>query len=630
MRKWLEFGLFLIVGGLIAWLTIEAWFDPLQFTVLAGDDLANLEPSSKSYGESILFLASYLKFRPVASFAQWAVTHWTGGDAREMAAAAVVIHALNALVFFFLAYRVVRLSLAISLGLTVIAILNRFTANLISPSGAIAEGIGVTVLLCIVAVAFRFMERPTVRRAASLSLLFLVILHIHERFIGLAGPLIFLAIGVWTRSRVSALVVGLGAVASCLLNFGIKKSVLDIPFFIGTTTQPIEFDLAQICLFLWHGTLNLAGINSGPTYLSLENFTESPLWIKAISIAAAVLTCGLVAKVIRDTILSPRGEARRAAYLRCTFLVLTTGVLLLSASITFRQEYRWLYSPYLVFLCLLALGVSRTARPGQWSPLLATCLIFLSVIRETYLERRIPNLFYFPVQQVASNLFYTLQHVSGIREKEAVLIRGNVPTYDWAFLGNTFSRTYGLPRLEFAGGPPVAEQIGPGTVVLDYHAADNSFTVGQSPSLAPEGWHTMNFAVLEKAAGALVPDPRLSTPSHTPLFVMPKNGVNCIEAVAPLEVTVEAPPNAKLLHICLSHFYASGDGVNVEVAGVSSNGTVTLLTREIPALPNDDYPVWRKYQLTLPSAIHSVQLRVFSKSGDPSADWVAVRDFSFE
>jgi hypothetical protein len=220
--------------------------------------------------------------------------------------------------------------------------------------------------------------------------------------------------------------------------------------------------------------------------------------------------------------------------------------------------------------------------------------------------------------------------VSGIHEKDEVLIRGDVPTHDWAFLGNTFSRTYGLPRLEFAGGPPVTEEINPGTVVLDYHAADNSFTVAQAPSPVLERGHKMDFAVLEKAASALLPDPGLSTPTQTRLFVMPKNGVNCIIAVAPLDVAVDAPPGAKSLYVCLSHVYTDGDGVNVEVAATSTTGTATLLTREIPPLPNDDYPIWRKYELTLPPDVQSMQLHVFSKSGNPAADWVAVRDFSFE
>jgi hypothetical protein len=629
LRKSAEVFLLLVLGGLIAWLAIEAWFDPLRFTVLAGDDLANLEPSSKSYGESIAFLASYLKFRPVASFAQWSVTHWTNGDARGMAAVAIAIHSVNALLFFVLTHRILRLTQAISLGLTVIAILNRFTANLISPSGAIAEGIGVTVLLCIVAAALRFLERPTVRRAALLTFLFLLILHIHERFLVLVCPLLLVAVGAWTRSRFSALLVGLGAIASCLANFGIKKFWLGTPILIGTTTRPLEFDFAQIWFFIWHGALNLFGIHSGPSYLSLEDFSESPLWIRSVSVAAAALTCILVAKIIGDAVLAPPGE-KNTVLQRLLFFFSTTGVLLLSASITFRQEYRWLYSPYLVFLCLLASGVSRRARPGATSFALVTCLISLSVVREAYLVQRLPNLFYFPVQQVASNLFYTLQHVSGIREKEAVLIRGDVPTYDWAFLGNTFSRTYGLPPLEFAGGPPVVEEVGPMKVVVDYHPSDNTFTQAQAQSLAPGKGHMMEFAVLEQKAATLPSDPRLSTPTQTQLFVASKNGANCIVAVSPLEVTVQPPANAKTLRVCVSHFYSLGDGVNLDVAALSATGLTTLLERELPPLPNDDYPVWRKYELTLPPGIEGVELHVYSKSGDPTADWVAVRDFSFE
>lgn len=628
--KWLEVALLLSIGFVVAWLAIEAWFDPLRFPVLVGDDLASLEASRKSYVAATQWLAGYLKFRPVATLAICALTQWTRGDAREMASIGVAIHALNALIFFFVAYRVLRVSLAVSLGLTFIAILNRFASNIISPGSATAEGIAVTALLFIVVVAMRFIERPTVRRAALLALLFLLVVHIHERFLGLAGPLILIAIGAWTRSRVSAAVVGLGSVSSGLLNFGLKKFWLGTPFFIGGETRPIDFNLPQMGSFLWHGALNLVGINSGPDYFSLEDFSASPFWIRFVSVGAAVLSCCLVAKVVRDTIRAPAGEARRAAFFRLAFFVSATAVLLLSASITFRQEYRWLYPPYLAFLCLLSLGMRRAARPGPWSQLLVTCLILLSVSREIYLEERLPRLFYFHASQVAGNLFSTLEHVDGIREKDAVLIRGDVPSHDWIFLGNTFSRTYRLPRLEFASGPPLSEEIDPGEVVVDYHAADKSFTVGYSQPLAPERGHAMNYSVLEKVAAALTPNSQVSTPTKTQLFVMPQNGVMCMVAVAPLEVTVEAPPGAKALRVCLSHVYAIGDGLDVEVSTVSSSGSATLLAREIPPLPNNDFPVWRKYEMALPSGIQKVQLHVFSKSGDPTADWVGLRDFSFE
>lgn len=629
--KWLKIVLLLIVGGLVAWFAIEAWFHPLRFKVLAGDDLASLDASRQSYVASVQWLASYLKFRPVTSFVLWAVTHWSGGDARQMASVGIAIQSLNALIFFLLAYRLLHISPALSLGLTFIAILNRFTANLISPTSAIAEGIGAIALLCIVAVALRFLEQPTIRRAALLALLFLIIVHIHERFLVLACPLALIAIGVWTWTRVSAVVLILGVTASGLLNFGIKRLLLGTPILIGGETRPIHFNISEICSFLWHGTLNLVGINSGPSYLSLEDFSESPFWIQVVSVAAAVLSCCLVAKIIRDAFLAPAGEVRKVAFLRLGFYASATALLLLSASITFRQEYRWLYNPYVVFLCLLGLGVRRASRVAPWSHFLMICLIALSISREIYLRQRLHNLFYFHVEQVASNLFDTLQHVSGIHEKDTVLIRGNVPVHDWAFLGDTFSRTYRMPHLEFAAGPVVAEEIDAAqVVVIDYNATDNSFAVAQPPPQIQDRRHTMNYSVLEKVAAALAPDPRISTPAKTHLFAMSENGVMCMVAVAPLELTVEAPPGAKALRVCLSHVYAMGDGVNVEILGDSATGSATLLAREIPPLLNNDFPVWRKYELTLPPGTQNVQLHVFSKSGDPIADWVGLRDFAFE
>jgi hypothetical protein len=629
--KWLRLALLLGVAGVIAWFSIEAWFNPLQFSVLAGDDLHSLDAALQGYVASVQWLASYFKFRPVMSLAIWAVVQWSQGDANKIASVGVAIHALNALIFFFLAYRVLRVPLALSLGLTFIAILNRFHANIISPGSGVGEGIAVTALLCIVIISMRFLEQPTVRRATLLALLFLILVHIHERFLGLACPLALVAIGVWARDRVSAVLVIGGVTASGLLNFGIKKFVLGTPILIGGETRPIDFNIPQICSFLWHGALNLLGINSGPSYLSLENFSESPFWIQFVSVTAALLSCCLIAKIILDAIRAPAGEARKVAFLKLGFYASATAVLLLSASITFRQEYRWLYDPYVVFLCWLALAVGQAARRAPWSQSLMICLLALSISREIYLRQRLPNLFYFQAAQVASNLFYTLQHVSGIREKDAVVIHGEVPSHEWVFLGNRFSRFYHFPRLEFASGPAVAEETdGTQVVVVDYNATDNSFTVAQPPPPIQDRGHTMNYSVLEPLAAALPPDPRVSTPTKTQLFVMPENGVMCMVAVAPLEITVAPPTGTKTLRVCLSHVYALGDGVDVEIDAISGSGSATLLAKQVPPLPNNDFPVWRKYELALPVGTEKVQLHVLSKSGDPTADWVVLRDFSFE
>jgi hypothetical protein len=74
--------------------------------------------------------------------------------------------------------------------------------------------------------------------------------------------------------------------------------------------------------------------------------------------------------------------------------------------------------------------------------------------------------------------------------------------------------------------------------------------------------------------------------------------------------------------------YAIGDGVDLEIAAVGPAGTKLLLSRVVPPLTNNDFPVWRKYEFVLPVDVEKVDLHVFSKTS-PVGDWIAVRDFSF-
>jgi hypothetical protein len=75
--------------------------------------------------------------------------------------------------------------------------------------------------------------------------------------------------------------------------------------------------------------------------------------------------------------------------------------------------------------------------------------------------------------------------------------------------------------------------------------------------------------------------------------------------------------------------YAKGDGADLEIASLSPAGTKLLLSRVVPPLLDNDFPVWRKYEFALPADAEQVDLHVFSKT-DPVADWIAIRDFSFD
>jgi hypothetical protein len=257
--------LLFIAIAIIMWLAIAAWFQPLQFRVLAGDDLRAFARTQTDlqmgFGAEILHSAFHFhKVRPVTTWITSVITKWTKGDFREIASIGLAIHTANAMIFFLLLYRAIGLPLPLSAGMTVIAIFNRFATYLLMQEQAIMEGIGVAVFLLLLIASLSFLERPTIRRSLLLILLFALILNIHERYLVLILPLILLSAGSFSFNRRSSITLASGVTAIALSYLGVKKFVLGAPILVGTGTLPIEFDASQICSFVWHGALNLVGI----------------------------------------------------------------------------------------------------------------------------------------------------------------------------------------------------------------------------------------------------------------------------------------------------------------------------------------------------------------------------------
>ena len=621
--------LWLIVPMLL-YLAICAWYDVFQFTVFAGDDLRSFEAAQRGFTGFNETMIAVFKFRPVTALLFGAVAHWTNGDFHAVATVSLMLHTLNGMLLFHIVHRQIRLPLLISIGVTAIAVLNRFSTYLFMQDSALTGGLAVAIFLVILIVAWPFFERPTVGRALCLVVLYAAIIHTYEPYLVLGLPLFLLGLCTFRSNRLSASVVAVGAIAAALSNFLMKKFFLATPFLIGTETRPIAFDVPQILLFLWRGFLNLVGINSGPTYLSLEDFPESPWWIQLVSITAAVLSIALVLGALASIILSGRRQKTRSARFRLAFYASAVAGLLLSASITFRQQYSWLYPPYLGFLVFLGFAVQVSVTRRRSLQLGLTCLILLSMARELYLSQRHSQFFAFQSEEIASNLAATLRHIDGLGAYEAVLIRGEVPSADWAFLEGAFSRFYHLPPLEFMNrdGPP--GQTDESRVVLNYTDADRSFKVvlNKEAALAAVPAHRMSITALEPSAAALVPSDQWSTPTGTPEFRMSKNGVDCMVGVAPIEIVVPVVPPATVLYVSFSHFYALGNGAEIEIAASTRNGSTPLLASRVPPLPNNDFPVWRKYEFALPPETQQIEFRVLAEP-DSAADWIAIRDFSF-
>ncbi|MEY2562648.1 MAG: hypothetical protein QOH88_841 [Verrucomicrobiota bacterium] len=623
-----EAALLFLLGGLILWLAIEAWFDLLQFRVFAGDDMDTFSRNQTLTAPPIESVARmYHKFRPVAAAIIFAVAKWTKCDFREVASISVAIHAANAMLFFSLLYRAIKLPLALSAGITVIAIFNRFTTYLLMQDQAIMEGVGVAVLILLLHASLSFLDEPKMRGALLLSILFATLVYIHERYLVLAVPLALLGAGSFKINRKASCTVVAGAFVAGLSYLGIKKLYYGAPIMVGAGTSTIDLGSSQILTFVWQGALNLIGINRGPAYLSLEDFRDSTSWIQCVSVGAALFSCGLLVGTVWTIARSPAGKEKNSRFIQLGFYLLTTAVLLLAASVTFRQEFRWVYPAFLVFLCALGYGLRIAGTARRWFYPALIALVLLSLCREMYLVRRLSRFYSFESYQIANNLVATLRNVGGVENQDSILIRGDVPSKEWIFMDGVFSRFYHLPSLEFLPAKAPIEQTDSSRLVLDYDGVDRTFKVTNDQITPTDPSHRMEYSLLERLPEASTPNDRWSTPTKTPIFVTAKNGVRCVAVVAPVDLRISAPKAANVLYVCLSHMYAMGDGADVEIAAITPGGTTQLLSRNVPPLANDDAVVWRKYEFTLPADTQQVELHVFSKT-DPTADWIAVRDFS--
>src|SRR5664280_602207 len=112
---------------------------------------------------------------------------------------------------------------------------------------------------------------------------------------------------------------------------------------MGTGGQPIALSPLQVAGFMAAGLANMTWINAGPAYLSGISFLDMDARWQALVLVIFVALLAIVMWTAMRTI-ATRDPAVRWRELRGFELWgLLFLSMLLAASITFRQEYRWLY-----------------------------------------------------------------------------------------------------------------------------------------------------------------------------------------------------------------------------------------------------------------------------------------------
>jgi hypothetical protein len=610
-------------------LGVVAWLDAGQFRVLAGDDLRGFFTASQGLKAYYDLLVSLFRFRPIAAFFIWAAARVSSGQFGELLLLGAGLHTFNAFLFWGLLRKALRVTPGIAFGLTVIATFNRFIAYFLTPELAIIEGAATAFYLLFLWALLRLLASPRPSGAAAVGFLFLIVLHIHERYMVLAAGAFVVAVLIYRSNRQASLTAAGATGASLLFNFCFKKLFLAAPILMGTTTQLIEFKPGQIAGFCIDGIFNIMGINRGPSYLSVLAYAESPLWLRVLSwicagLALSILACGLLylARTWKRANVQPRFPWQPTLLL--TVLV---AVLILSASITFRQEYRWLYPAYLTFLALLGLiarACTNLSR-GRTATLALAGFCLLAIPRELAIREHRDNYYARSAYLIANDLYFLMEHSPDLLQTEEVAIGGAaVPNFDWIFMQGVFAQSYKLPALDF---PPAEVRSSPpsGQSFIRYNSALKEFTFAILPS-------TRNrIADLADAKIVSLQSGHLDTPNGKPSFSLPFGGVEGWALIAPVIVEVSVPEGSRMLSLTVSPALTVGDGVSfILTADLPRGGATELISTEVRPLRDSTKPNWKTYRVRLPDNCSRLHLSLRSGTGDATGDWLCFKDFTFE
>jgi hypothetical protein len=426
-----------------------AWFAVFPYRTFMGDDLALVTGGFGDYTSSFikpLTLIIANKYRPVfMSLFHWETLRF-GKDFRFYVYFNILMQFLDACLVAFICWRLSRKQLFVALSCGVMFIVSRFSYyNVLLAIGGPLEGIGLLLFLMLIVMTLLAYEKKKPYYFAWSLLFYFLVIFTHERFLVVGAFLtlaIFMAPIKFKRVFHRYILCSIPLLI-LIFNYALKSVVFKARFFEGTGGNAIALDYHQFALFFRAGLLNLVGFNDGPNYLSGLNVLEAGIpgialgCFLTLSLLALALTYFRYPSGGSDTF---QLSDRKLFFLFVTLLV----PLLAAASITVRQEYRWLHAPYAVVIFAVAYLAGRTSAPKWLSSLIIISIVISAVSVDTFYRRYLNNVSFIDVLRVADSARANIidKHSSDIQQKEIFLLGcgGNVKSF--YFQGNTFFRFY--------------------------------------------------------------------------------------------------------------------------------------------------------------------------------------------
>ena len=374
------------------------WCSFFRFESMIGDDVALLDYFQQKGSVLQLSVLSPIsdKYRPVYFVLQHLIIRLFGGHYPLYFWLNVVIHAGLTLAVFGIALHLTRRAWVVSVAVALLFASARFAFYEVTQVVGLTESLGNGLMLALVWCAIRYRDSDDLRWLWATLGSFLLLVFTHERYIALTPFVVLLPFVSRRLSRERKLRWAAAAFVPVVLAVLIKTLAFRSPFLLGTGGQALRPTPRGVLGFVLSGCLTILGANLGPSHLSIREFAYLPRIHQVLAIAFGLL-------LLAGPVLWFRKAPSSSRRLLLGW-VLLAGPVLLSASITFRQEHRWLYAPYVLTLLLWAFAVAEL-RPAWAGALLSGLLVVAGLGNDLFYRANSGELF-FTSSQITGDSFY--------------------------------------------------------------------------------------------------------------------------------------------------------------------------------------------------------------------------------
>ncbi|MEC0227950.1 hypothetical protein [Paenibacillus alba] len=410
------------------------WFLKFKFHTLMGDDLYTwnvVHNYKEGFLQYTLFETLFGKYRPIYNLIQYFVITTFDMEYRLYFFLNILVNFVAVLIMYRLLLMLTKNAI-ISFLFSVIFITCRFSYYNILQVYGLMEAVALILFLLMLFISILFYKNSSKINIFLILLIETLMVFTHERYIVVVPFLLILFFLTLSKPKRIYTVIPLVPV---ILNFAIKKIVVNTSFLEGTGGASISFDIAKISIFLICGLLNMVGINVGAPYLNGINFTQESTITQILSVIILLINLLLLVFLIKQSKGSLENKKKLIVVGIALILILS---LLLAASITIRQEYRWLFAPYAVFLLVTAFVFQQLKIVQSIKYVLIVLLCVIVFRNDMYYKLYLDRVYFIDALKIADSTYDATIKKYGSNIKNSKIYIEKDPSLVWTLQNDLF------------------------------------------------------------------------------------------------------------------------------------------------------------------------------------------------